>query len=271
MENVSSPIEIEYRTTAGRYHAAHFHPELEMLYILNGTATVIVDGIRSQLVQGDLIVIDSNQIHETQCRTSLMQIIIHVDAAYLKAMLDLPDGRSRMIRCSRSDLIDEQLGSYLELCDCFKELVPYYIRQPLGYRIECEAIVQDIIYRLIRDFSLPMRTDDFPELAKKNDRIKEILAFMEDHYAEPLSLRDTADHFGLSREYFSRYFRKHMGITYLDHLSRVRLSHIYHDLLLTDTPVMELMEKHGFTNYRLFNRLFKEIYGDTPRQIRKNR
>lgn len=271
MEANVSPVEIEYRTTKGNYHAAHFHPELEMLYILNGTATLIVDGVRSQLVQGDLMVIDSNQIHETQCRTSLMQIMIHVDAEYIREMLGLKEGQGRMIRCSRADLIDEQLGSYLELCDCFKELVPYYIKQPLGYKIECEAIVQDILYRLIRDFSLPMRTDDFPGAAKKDERMKEILAFIDDHYAEPLSLQDTAGEFGLSREYFARYFKKHMGITFLDHLSRVRLSHIYHDLITTDEPVMELMEKHGFTNYRLMNRLFKEIYGDTPRTIRKNR
>ena len=31
---------------------------------------------------------------------------------------------------------------------------------------------------------------------------------------------------------------------------------------------MEIAEKHGFTNYKLFNRMFHEIYGCTPREIR---
>lgn len=248
MEGISSPIKIEYRTTQGQFTAAHFHKEIEMLYVLNGTAAFIVDGVRSQLVQGELIVIDSGQIHEAQCRNALMQIVIHVDPTYIRAMLDLPEGTSRIIRCSRADLVDEQLGSYLELCDCMKELVPYYIRQPLGYKIECEAIVEDILYRLLRDFSIPVRTDDLPSESKKNERIQEILSFMEEHHAEPLTLRDAADHFGLSREYFSRFFKKNVGMTYLDHLSRVRLSHIYHDLITTDEPIMGLLDKHGFTN-----------------------
>ena len=45
MEGISSPIKIEYRTTQGQFTAAHFHKEIEMLYVLNGTAAFIVDGV----------------------------------------------------------------------------------------------------------------------------------------------------------------------------------------------------------------------------------
>ena len=34
-------------------------------------------------------------------------------------------------------------------------------------------------------------------------------------------------------------------------------------------PVLEVLDKHGFTNYKLFSRMFKEVYGDTPREIRR--
>lgn len=37
----------------------------------------------------------------------------------------------------------------------------------------------------------------------------------------------------------------------------------------TDGPVQVLMEKNGFTNQKLFNRVFKELYGCTPLQARK--
>ena len=52
-------------------------------------------------------------------------------------------------------------------------------------------------------------------------------------------------------------------------LGHVRLTHIYHDICSTDDPVMEILNRHGFTNYKLFSRMFKEMYGDTPREIRR--
>ena len=38
-----------------------------------------------------------------------------------------------------------------------------------------------------------------------------------------------------------------------------------------DTGIMELAEKHGFTNYKLFNKMFHEVYGCTPREVRKKK
>jgi len=38
----------------------------------------------------------------------------------------------------------------------------------------------------------------------------------------------------------------------------------------TDMSISEVMNKIGFTNQTIFNRLFKEIYGLTPRQARNN-
>lgn len=74
----------------------------------------------------------------------------------------------------------------------------------------------------------------------------------------------------LRPEYFCRFFKKHMGCTYLEYLNTIRLANIYQDLLLTDYPISQLLELHGFTNYKLFRRMFHDHFHDTPRVIRKN-
>lgn len=263
----SSPIEIEYRTTRGRYRTAHWHPELEIVYLLNGNADFVIEGERFRLVQGDALVIDSNQIHGVQARHSMMQLIIHVSRDFINSRL--PDGSRYLIHLSREELIDQQVGSYLEFLDCLKKLVPLYVQQPEGYRLESESIVLDICYRLIRDFAIPLGAKDRPGLTQKQTRIKEILSYIEEHYKERISLEDISGEFGLSREYFSRLFKKNVGMTFTEHLNRVRLTHVYQELLTTDKPVMEIMEEQGFTNYKLFSRMFREIYGDTPRAVRR--
>ena len=54
------------------------------------------------------------------------------------------------------------------------------------------------------------------------------------------------------------------------YLNEFRLSKIYADIVQTDTPIYQILEKHGFTNYKVFRRMFAERFHDTPSHIRRN-
>lgn len=101
------------------------------------------------------------------------------------------------------------------------------------------------------------------------DRIRKVMSYVEEHYKENISLQDVSDLLGIGKEYFCRFFKKNMGISFLQYLNEVRLSHIYQGLMDTDLPIAELMEENGFYNQKLFNRSFKELYGCTPSSVRK--
>ena len=60
-----------------------------------------------------------------------------------------------------------------------------------------------------------------------------------------------------------------MGMSFLQYVNEVRVSHIYQDLIRKDTPIYEIAEQNGFHNQKLFNRTFKSIYGCTPSSVRK--
>lgn len=61
-----------------------------------------------------------------------------------------------------------------------------------------------------------------------------------------------------------------MGITFLEYQNEYRLSFIYKDLINTKAPVHVILERHGFTNYKLFRRMFQEHFGCTPTKVREN-
>ena len=265
-------ISVEFLTDRGSYHAAQFSKRLEMIYLLSGNAGLILDGTEMKLIQGEFVVVDARRICEFQCKESFMQIRISVDRSFLAEKLRANAGAkpsARMYVCSREDLTREQIPVFLKMCDLFKELVPLYINEPEGYRLRTESIVLELLYLLAGHFSIPLVKEDLPEGEAEPLRIQEILAYIEAHYAEPLTLETVSAEFGLSREYFSRLFHKSVGITFLQHLNRVRIAHLYDDLIHTDEGIMNLCERHGLTNYKLFSRLFKEIYGCTPREIRR--
>lgn len=101
------------------------------------------------------------------------------------------------------------------------------------------------------------------------ERLRTIITYVEENFRGSLSLQEAADKLGFTKEYFCRFFRKNMGMSFLEYVNEVRLSHIYYDLIHSDTPVSVLTAENGFTNQKLFNRTFKELYGCTPSSVRK--
>ena len=112
-----------------------------------------------------------------------------------------------------------------------------------------------------------------PELSSAHmqtrQKLRDIITYVGEHFQEPISLQDAAGLLGLNREYFCRFFKKHMGISFLQYVNEIRITHIYQELHNTDAPISEIMEENGFTSQKLFNRTFKEIYGCTPSAVRK--
>ena len=134
------------------------------------------------------------------------------------------------------------------------------------HSIHSDSKLADLI-RYFSVYSLPGTTTG---TGQSNDILRKIISYVNEHYTEKLSLEEVANQVGFSREYFCRFFKQHMGITFLRYLNEVRISHAGRILMNTDKSISEVMQESGFTNQTIFNRLFKEIYGMTPRQARNS-
>ena len=132
------------------------------------------------------------------------------------------------------------------------------------------SILLQIIAQLLRSFSAEIPFASTVD-TQSRERIREVISYVETNFRDPISLLDIAGHLGLTKEYFCRFFKKSMGISFLKYLNDVRLSHIYQDLQNTDAPIAEIMERNGFTNQKLFNQEFKKQYGQTPSAVRHPR
>lgn len=260
-------ISIRYYTQRGEYTPPHWHSALELHYALNGTGEIFFGKKRHALVSGEFLLVDSNVIHHTQCARVSMGVSIYVSREFLKKYVT--DLDVCHLECSRETLEREKLDSYLKICEMMKELPRMYILQPVGYKMRCEAIVMEVMFLLLNDFcTREVETEDVKD-ARVRERLNEITNYVREHYREPISLEAVASEVGLSREYFCRFFKQHMGINYARHVNLVRLVHIYDDIVNTQDNIMVIAEKHGFTNYKLFTKMFKEIYGCMPSSLRK--
>lgn len=104
---------------------------------------------------------------------------------------------------------------------------------------------------------------------KTLDKMKVVLKYVENNYADKISIADIADVAGFSESHFMRYFKETMGTSFVDYLNDYRLTMAARLLQSSDSSVLSISGEVGFESLSYFNRAFKKHYGMTPLQYRK--
>jgi AraC-like DNA-binding protein len=94
-------------------------------------------------------------------------------------------------------------------------------------------------------------------------------AFIQLHHAEDLSLGEVAKAMNMSTFYFCKMFKKVTGINFTDYLSRVRVEKAKNLLLNPNLRISEIAFEVGFQSLTHFNRVFKNIVGQSPSEYRE--
>jgi len=93
--------------------------------------------------------------------------------------------------------------------------------------------------------------------------------YIQEHYAEPVTLEDVSDLAGFNASYFSALFKKECGVTFLDYLSGVRIARAKELLRDARLSIAEVCDKVGYTDLKHFNKTFKKITSVTPAEFRR--
>ena len=259
-------IQVSMATLESPHIPAHWRDAMEILFCLNGEVRIHAEHDTLTLSHNQLIVFDSKEVHSIHSDSKLyMFLCIHVDKKLLSVYC--PNLELYHIKCRPVPLDDPKAIQYIHLCQLAHELTRTNIKNASTRAMRSDGTALLMLADLIQYFSEYAP----PETASGhgNRTIRELISYVNEHYTEKLSLEDAADYVGFSREYFCRFFKQHMGLTFLRYLNEVRISHAGRLLSSTDLSISEIMNTCGFTNQTIFNRLFKEIYGMTPRQARK--
>ena len=270
--------QIHYQTDTGmllelvevycHFVSRHWHNGFEVIFILNGTMTVNISGRDYTLQEGGFAVVNSKTIHSTACRGKCRYLLLQIPYETIKK--NIPDIDTIMIRCICNSK-ESSKGKFAEICDILTQLKKLYESpRDCGYLLMLNSLVYNLLYHLVINF----KTGTDPDMKRKADRniqrLGIVLQYVRQHYAENISLNDAARTVALNREYFSRFFKKYMGMTFMDYVFAIRLEHAYYDIVNTDFPIGSIAFQNGFEkNYKLFVRKFKEQYGCLPGEKRK--
>ncbi|WP_026784083.1 AraC family transcriptional regulator [Pleomorphomonas koreensis] len=100
-------------------------------------------------------------------------------------------------------------------------------------------------------------------------RLAALVAWLDEHLDEAVTLEAAASRFGMSRSLLSREFRRHTGLSFVGHCNRRRLERAAGLMASGDASVAEAAFAAGFANLSHFHRQFKSVYGLTPAAFRR--
>ncbi|MBN1890051.1 MAG: substrate-binding domain-containing protein [Thermoflexales bacterium] len=99
--------------------------------------------------------------------------------------------------------------------------------------------------------------------------VRKAMAFLHEHYAEPLSVEDLARHVGMNEDYLTRCFRREIGLTPVAYLNRYRVNRAKTLLAAGGKTVTEVAREVGFSNSGYFSQVFRREVGASPRQYQR--
>ena len=100
-------------------------------------------------------------------------------------------------------------------------------------------------------------------------KLLDAVELMEANVEEPLTVEQIAGHVALSRRHLERQFREHLGCAPSTYYLRVRSARAQHLLCQTTQPIMDVALACGFTSASHFSKVYKDVFGHSPRDERR--
>jgi len=98
--------------------------------------------------------------------------------------------------------------------------------------------------------------------------VRKAMAFIHEHFANPISRREIAQHVSIAEDYLTFCFRQELGITPIRYLQRYRVNQAKHLLKSGQKAITEIAFEVGFTDSGYFSRIFRREAGISPEGFR---
>lgn len=100
--------------------------------------------------------------------------------------------------------------------------------------------------------------------------IQQALTYIDQHYAEDISLNTVADAVFLNRDHLSRQFKKEVGVTFSEYLTRCRMEQARRLLDRTSLRISDIALEVGISNMSYFSTVFHKVFGCSPNEARRS-
>lgn len=254
----------------------HAHKYIEVLYCISGAHEIFLNRERYTFSKGDMVLINSRELHQINAITDEMSNYIVVrfepdilytsyqNAFELKYLLPFSLNESATKKVFTSDVIENTF-----LPDVFHELLKDYTNKTYCYEFAIRTNICRIFLWILRYWNQNGLT---VHSAINDDRLikqfKPVLEYINKNCTQNISAWDMAEFCHMSYSYFSRTFKKVVNKSFREYLNYQRIRQAALLLATTDLSITDIAMQTGFSSSSYFIQQFKLIKHVSPKLFR---
>ncbi|WP_395014089.1 helix-turn-helix domain-containing protein [Robinsoniella peoriensis] len=269
---------LETRNCAGIVYPAHYHDYIEMLYGLSGTFKVYLNGSYHSFTGGDLVLINSHEVHQID---SLSEnggeyiVVRFMPELIYNRMSQNHFELEYILPFITEDARHEKVIPYSEIRDTmlptlFHNIMTENHERDYGYELAIKNHIGSIFLWILRYWH---RSGEHPDNCRQPDRqlyemLNPAFNYLSVNYEKPVKASEMAELCSLSSSYFSRSFNRLMGMSFNEYLNYIRVSEAEKLLISTPLSITEIAVTVGFSTSSYFIKIFKIYKNLSPKQFR---
>jgi AraC-like DNA-binding protein len=253
----------------------HWHEELEFVQVIEGETCVLCGKTEYVIQAGDGVFINSNVMHKLKRAHAGQPTRINSFVFKPELVAGFPQGIVQqryiqpLIRCTAlSDVFLSQATPWQkQALNHFETAFSAFVGSKYGYEIIVQAELMRMLHEIISNLSACIAESDLVH-NKDSARIKQMIGYIQAHYAEPLCVAQIAGASAISESECYRCFRKLLDTSPIDYLLQYRIRVAAGLLANSDKSVSDICYATGFNSPSYFAKVFRQALQSSPRAYR---
>ncbi len=263
---------------AGKWYATknieeHSHDFTQITYLLSGQQTVMLDERTYEISSGDLVLVNPEVRHCFLVPDEKDPPLVFRAGFSDFHFKNMP--QNHLIFPGGEQIIHTSGQFRQELTGiCLGMVAERYSNQAGQYFMQKSYLMQLLLLLIRNVVVMPVQRQNSRmfESYHKSYVVREIQTYLNEHYAEKISLDLIAKNMYMSSAYISKIFKEEVGEAPINYLIRLRLEKAKEKLLQEEhSSIKSISTSVGYDDMYYFSKLFKKYYGSSPLHYRSDR
>ncbi|KRK89588.1 helix-turn-helix domain-containing protein [Lentilactobacillus sunkii] len=246
----------------------HYHPECELMLILDGDGEFIYNGRTYPAQPGSLFIIKPNIPHRIDMMNSKShtRIVIEFDGNYTDTKM------KELIGFGTFDFFDKFTGVYQlpsSILQNIQRTMTVIVDEQINKRPGYLEMIVCKLCQLFLQINRDVKSDRNRKASSPEQLVQTAIEYIEEHPAVSLSLADISKELFVTREYLSRMFKKYKNTTVQKYINLSKSRTAKELLNSTEDSIAKIADELGFQSTSYFSTVFKNETGMSPRKYRE--
>ena len=244
------------------FSVAHVDRDLfSIVMLLDGELDYVIEGKQVHIHPNEVLLVGNNELHHTitqkDCKCEYILLMINLDFFIKNHCTEFTDMVfNRALGCDNIISADKVMES--GIYDIFRRLSKYMQEKPICVTV-AKSVLVELLYNLNKQVMKSVQSN------YKQEKIKNIISYINEHLAEDLSLEQIAEEFFFSRQYLCKIFKENTGFSVYKYISYKRIV-LAKELYSKGMSLSEACRCAGFNDYSAFYRAYTKIMGESPQK-----